>query len=148
MKIRNKFIIPVIAIFVALLMTGAPVATVAADTVASDETSETTTTNPAWTHDYTYVPETLPPTSSLEEEIENAVSNIIGDKGEGVGDTIRDTASVSGKLLRAIRDFIDKLIAFTKSIGDFFAGGGIGGLFNTTATQPSTEETVTTTAAQ
>ena len=93
------------------------------------QTTEATTTNPAWTHPLTYVPETAPPTSSLDEEIDNAVSNILGGVGDSVGDDIRDTASVSGKFLRTIRDFIDKIIEFTKKIGDFLSGDSLGNIF-------------------
>ena len=47
MKIKNKFIIPVIAVLVALIMVGSPATIVAADTEASDSSTETTTTIPA-----------------------------------------------------------------------------------------------------
>ena len=124
MKIKNKFIIPLIAVMVALIMVGSPATIVAADTQASDETTETTTTNPAWTHEYTYVPTTLStePTSSLEEEIEGAVSNIIGDKADGLDETIRDAADVSGGILRGFSNFFAKLIELVKRIGDLMGG--------------------------
>lgn len=121
MKIKNKFIIPVIAIFVALIMVGSPATIVAVDTEASETTEETTTINPA-DHEYTYKTTTAAPTSSLEEEIEGAVSDILGGVDENLGDTIRDAANTSGGMLRGVRSIINMIINFFDKIGDFLAG--------------------------
>ena len=146
MKIKNKFIIPVIAVLVALFMTGVPVATVAADTEASDSTSETTTTNPAWTHTYTQTTLPYPTTSSLDEEINSAVSDILGETAGELGEPIRDAANTSGGFLRAIKAFIDKLIEFTKKIGDFLSGTTLRDILGSVTTTVPAEES--TTAAQ
>ena len=143
MKIKNKFIIPVIAVLVALIMVGSPATIVAADTEASDSTTETTTTIPAWTHDYTYKTTTQAPTSSLEEEIEGAVSDILGDVDENLGDTIRDAANTSGGILRGFRNIINKIIAFFDKIGDF-----LGGEFRLSDIINSIKATTQTTAAE
>lgn len=143
MKIKNKFIIPVIAVLVALIMVGSPATIVAADTEASDSTTETTTTIPAWTHDYTYKTTTQAPTSSLEEEIEGAVSDILGDVDENLGDTIRDAANTSGGILRGFRNIINKIIEFFKKIGDF-----LGGEFRLSDIISSIKATTQTTAAE
>lgn len=144
MKIKNKFIIPVIAVLVALIMVGSPATTVAADTESSESTTETTTTNPAWTHDYTYTTTTLPATSSLEEEIDKVVSDIIGDKGDGLGETIRDVANTSGGLLRSFRNIINKIIEFFSKIGDLLGGdlkfSDIINSMKTTTTEPTTAQ--------
>lgn len=143
MKIKNKFIIPVIAVLVALIMVGSPATIVAADTEASDSTTETTTTIPAWTHDYTYKTTTQAPTSSLEEEIEGAVSDILGGVDENLGDTIRDAANTSGGILRGFRNIINKIIAFFDKIGDF-----LGGEFRLSDIISSIKATTQTTAAE
>ena len=143
MKIKNKFIIPVIAVLVALIMVGSPATIVAADTEASDSTTETTTTIPAWTHDYTYKTTTQAPTSSLEEEIEGAVPDILGDVDENLGDTIRDAANTSGGILRGVRNIINKIIAFFDKIGDF-----LGGEFRLSDIISSIKATTQTTAAE
>lgn len=143
MKIKNKFIIPVIAVLVALIMVGSPATIVAADTEASDSSTETTTTIPAWTHDYTYKTTTQAPTSSLEEEIEGAVSDILGDVDENLGDTIRDAANTSGGILRGVRNIINKIIAFFDKIGDF-----LGGEFRLSDIINSIKATTQTTAAE
>lgn len=148
MKIKNKFIIPVIAVLVALIMVGSPATIVAADTEASDSTTETTTTIPAWTHDYTYKTTTQAPTSSLEEEIEGAVSDILGDVDENLGDTIRDAANTSGGILRGFRNIINKIIEIFKKIGDFLGGNfTLGGILGSlTSTDEQTQTTATTVA--
>ena len=143
MKIKNKFIIPVIAVLVALIMVGSPATIVAADTEASDSSTETTTTIPAWTHDYTYKTTTQAPTSSLEEEIEGAVSDILGDVDENLGDTIRDATNSSGGILRGVRNIINKIIAFFDKIGDF-----LGGEFRLSDIINSIKATTQTTAAE
>ena len=143
MKIKNKFIIPVIAVLVALIMVGSPATIVAADTEASDSTTETTTTIPAWTHDYTYKTTTQAPTSSLEEEIEGAVSDILGDVDENLGDTIRDAANTSGGILRGFRNIINKIIEIFAKIGDF-----LGGEFRLSDIISSIKATTQTTAAE
>lgn len=117
MKIRNKFIIPLIAIIVAMLMVGGSVSGTAADTSASESSVSDTST----THPLTYIPPTPAPTSSLDEEIDALVSNImtgIVSDPDQVGDDIRETSSIMDKFLTAITNFIDMIINFVKQIGD------------------------------
>ena len=96
MKIKNKFIIPVIAIMVALVMTGAPVATVAADTTPSDDsTTEITTTDPRWTHPYSNTTTTEPTTADLDATINSVVSGIFGDNAGEIGGEIGGAVTLS-----------------------------------------------------
>ncbi len=116
MKIRNKFIIPLIALIVAMLMVGSSVSGTAVDTSASAETSDTSTTHPL-----TYVPTTLPPTSSIDEEINAMVSGIMSEyvsNPDEIGEDIRETSSIMDKILTAFTNFIDMIISWVKSIGD------------------------------
>ena len=146
MKIKNKFIIPVLAILVALVMTGAPVATVAADTQGSDEVSETVTTESTTVHPYlsTSREET---TIDLDATINSVVSGVIGENAGEIGGEIDGALDSTNGLLRLIKSFVDKLIELVKKIGDFFSGdftlGDVLGSLTTTA-----PETTETTAAE
>ncbi len=119
MKIRNKFIIPVIAILMAILMAGSMVSGTAADTSASE-----TEYNPA-THPHTYVPTTLPPTSSLDEEIDAFVSENLGDLADAEDD-VREFGGAMGNILKVFKGFIDKIIAVAAKIGEFLSGNWLG----------------------
>lgn len=109
MKIKNFMVIPLIAILVALFTIGA-VPGVAADTTAS----EITTTDPL-----TYVPVTPPATSSLEEEIEGAVSNVLGDTLKDSEDEARGFSKFMGDLLASIKNILNSIIRI------FQIGGGM-----------------------
>ena len=115
MKIRNKFIIPVIAILLAILMTGMGVTGTAADTSASESTSESTT------HPLTYVPPSVPTTASLEEEIDKFVSENLGGLND-YEDDIRDTGNIFDQILSFFSGFLGKLIEFAQKIGDMLYG--------------------------
>ena len=112
MKIRNKFLIPMIALLLSALMIGAAVPGAATDTTASVSASETTQ------HPLTYIPTTLPPTSSLEEEIDKFVSENLGGLGEAE-DEVREIGGFMGTILRAFQSIIDKIIALTEKIGAY-----------------------------
>lgn len=117
MKIRNKFIIPVIALLIAMLMVGGSVSGTAADTSAPEETSTT--------HPMTYIPPTAAPTSSLDEEINAMVSNLISSNVENpdqIGSDIRESSSFFGKIITAITNFIDLIMSWVSSIGDKLGG--------------------------
>lgn len=107
MKIRNKFLIPMIALVLAAVMIGSAVPGTATDTTAAESAEATT-------HPLTYVPTTPVPTSSLEDEINAFVSNNLGGLAEAE-DEVREVGGVIGNILKSIRDFIDKLIEFFKS---------------------------------
>ena len=114
MKIKNKFIIPLIAILVAMLMVGG-VSGTAADTSAPEDTSTT--------HPLTYIPPSYATTGGIEDEIEGIVSNVmtglVSDPDQ-VGDDIRETSGIMDKILTAMTNFIDMIINLAKKLGDFF----------------------------
>ena len=119
MKIRNKFIIPVLALIIAMLMVGGSVSGTAVDTTpaAAEDTSTT--------HPLTYIPPTAPPTSSLDEEINAMVSNFISSNvtnPDQIGTDIRESSGILGKFITAITNFIDMIMAWISSIGDKLAG--------------------------
>lgn len=112
MKIRNKFLIPMIALLLAALMIGSSVSGAATDTTASVSASETTQ------HPLTYIPTTIPPTSSLEEEIDKFVSENLGGLA-GAEDEVREFGGIMGTILRAFQSIIDKIIALAEKVGEF-----------------------------
>lgn len=116
MKIKNKFIIPLIAILVAMIMVGGVPGT-AADTTASDETSTT--------HPLTYIPPSIATTSNIEDEIDGIVSEVIGglvSNPDQVGDDIREASSFMDKIITGMTNFIDIIINFFKALGDKLGG--------------------------
>lgn len=105
---KGILIIPLIAILIALFTLGATPG-VAADT----------TTDPL-----TFVPTTLPPTSSLEEEVEGMVSNLIGDDLQNAEGPIRDFSQLMAGILDSIRAAINSIIEFFQNIGGFLGNSG------------------------
>lgn len=133
MKIRNKFMIPMIALILAALMIGSAVPGAASDTTAVDIEEETT-------HPLTYVPPTPVPTSSIEDEIDAFVSENLGDLAEAE-DEIREMGGIMSSILRSIRDFIDRLIDFFKNLLNFdFIGNGLIPSITTATADPSAAE--------
>ena len=117
MKIRNKFIIPILAVIIAMLMVGGSVSGTAVDTSAPEETSTT--------HPLTYIPPTAPPTSSLDEEINAVVSGLMSEyvsDPNGVGSDIRESSGIFAKIIKAITGFIDTIMNLISSIGDKLGG--------------------------
>lgn len=119
MKIRNKFLIPLIALILAVVMAGASVSGTAADTTASESASESTT------HPLTYIPPTMPPTSSMDEMIDEIISENLGDLADSEED-VRELGGAMGNILRVFRDFINDLLAITAKIGEFLSGNWLG----------------------
>ena len=117
MKIRNKFLIPVIALLIAMLMVGGSVSGTAVDTSAPEETSTT--------HPLTYIPPTFAPTSSLDEEINAIVSNLVSSNisdPNGIGSDIRESSGFFAKIVTGITNFIDMIMALVTSIADKLSG--------------------------
>lgn len=112
MKIKGKLIIPLIAILVAMFTIGITPGA-AADTTVSDS--------------LTYVPPSIPPTSSLEEEIEGFVSNAFGDDLQGAGEGFRPISEFMASLLNSIRNAINAIIAMFEGFGGMMGNMGSGG---------------------
>lgn len=114
MKIKNKFLIPIIAVLVAMIMVGGGVSGTAADTSSSDETSTT--------HPLTYIPPSIATTGNIEDEIDGIVSDVMSglvSDPDQVGDDIRESSSFIDKILTVFTNFIDMIINFAKKIGDY-----------------------------
>ncbi len=120
MNIKGKFIIPLIALLIAVIMVGAvPVG--AADTTASDTPTSDT---------LTYVQPTDPPTSSLDEEIGGFISSNLGGDLEAAEGPLRDFSETMSSFLTKIRDFLNAIIEAITGMGGMLGGsGGLGSLF-------------------
>ncbi|MBQ8503519.1 MAG: hypothetical protein IJ491_04490 [Clostridia bacterium] len=129
MKIRNKFLIPMIALVLTALMIGSAVPGAATDTTVSQGEEVT--------HPLTYVPSTFAPTSSFEEEIDAMVSENLGDLAEAE-DEVREVTGVMGKILRVFKDFINKILEFAAKAGEFLGGGWADAMTTTEAPAETT----------
>ncbi len=109
MKIKGIFVIPLIAILIAMFTLGATPG-IAADTTVSDS--------------LTYVPTTLPPTSSLEEEVEGMVSNMFGDDLQNAEGPIRSFSQVMAALLNSIRNILNSIINIFQTAGGMIGDSG------------------------
>ncbi len=109
MKIKGIFVIPLIAILIAVFTIGATPG-VAADTSVSDS--------------LTYVPTTLPPTSSLDEEIEGMVSNLFGDDLQNAEGPIRGFSEIMAALLNSLRNILNSIIRIFQISGGMLGDSG------------------------
>lgn len=112
MKIKGKLIIPLVAILIAMFTLGATPG-VAVDTSAS---SEVTTTE---YDSLTYIPPTVPATSSLEEEVEGMVSDMFGEDLQQAEGPLRAFSEMMAGLLNSIKKIINSIINI------FEIGGGM-----------------------
>ena len=121
MKIKGFFVIPLIAILVAMFTLGTVPGT-AVNTSADQSIAETTE---KLSDTLTFVTTTAEPTSSLEEEVVGFVSNNLGGIiGEASGPAKGITAAME-KVLNSIRDFLYKVLALLEAGGDALGNGNI-----------------------
>lgn len=116
MKIKGKLIIPLIAILIAMFTVGV-IPGVASDTTAT-ELSDT----------LTFVPPTPPATSSLEEEVEVMVSDLLGDELESAEGPLRGFSTVMEGLLSSLRNILNSFIKIFEGFGGML--GNTDGLFD------------------
>ncbi len=112
MKIKGKFIIPLIAVLVAMFTLGITPG-FAADTTVSDS--------------LTYVPVTPPATSSVDEEIEGFISSAFSDDLQQAEGPLREFSELMAGMLASIKNVLNSIITFFQSIGGL-TGGNFGGL--------------------
>lgn len=114
MKIKGIYIIPLVAIMIAMFTIGITPG-FASDTTASDT--------------LTFVPPTEPETSSLEEEIGGFVSGAFGDELEQAGDSIVSFSGIMSQLLNSFRNILNAIIRIFQIGGGMMGDGGVlGGL--------------------
>lgn len=111
MKIKGLFVIPLIAILVAMFTVGA-IPGFASDTTAAEATTSDT---------LTYVPPSIPPTSSFEEELEGFISDAIGDELQQAEGPLRSFSELMAGLLNSFRNILNAILRI------FQIGGGMMG---------------------
>lgn len=123
MKIKGKLIIPLIAVLIAMFTLG----------ITPGVVAESTETTVSISDELTYVPPTIPPTSSLEEEVEGMVSDLIGDDLQNSEESVRGFSKIMAGLLGSIKNVLNSMIKILQRIGGMLGntGDGLfsGGLF-------------------
>lgn len=123
MKIKGKLIIPLIAVLIAMFTLG----------ITPGVVAESTETTVSISDELTYVPPTIPPTSSLEEEVEGMVSDLIGDDLQNSEESVRGFSKIMAGLLGSIKNVLNSMIKILQGIGGMLGntGDGLfsGGLF-------------------
>lgn len=109
MKIKGKLIIPLVAILIAMFTLVIAPGT-AVDTTVSDS--------------LTFVTQTVPPTSSLEEEVEDIVSDLLGDELQGAEEPIRSVSKIMEGLLTSLRNILNSFIKIFEGFGEMLGNSG------------------------
>lgn len=117
MKIKGFFVIPLIAILIAMFTLGAVDGT-AVDTSADQSTSEISDT-------LTFVPPTTPATSSLEEEVVGFVSNNLGGALEDASGPVKGFTQQIQNLLNQLLTYLNMFLNLFRAGGDLLGNGNI-----------------------
>ena len=115
MKIKGLFIIPLVAILVAMLTLGV-VPGAASDTTAEEETTLSDT--------LTFVPPTMPATSSMDEEIEGFISDFMGDELQSAEGPLRGFSELMAGLLNSMRNILNSIVRIFQIGGGLMGEGG------------------------
>ena len=114
MKIKGAFIIPFVAILIAMFTLGA-VPGFASDTTVSDP--------------LTYIPAEEPSTTSMDEKIEGFVSDMFGDDLQQAEGPLRGFSELMAGLLNSLRNILNSIVRiFEISGGMMGEGGALGNL--------------------
>lgn len=114
MKIKGIFVIPLIAILVAMLTVGT-IPGFASDTTASEVTTSDT---------LTYVPPSFPPTSSFDEELGGFISDALGDDLQQAEGPIRGFSELMAGILNSFKNFLNNIIRIFEFGGGMLGDGG------------------------
>ncbi len=112
MKIKGFFIIPLVAILIAMFTLGV------VPGAATDTTTELSDT-------LTFVPPTTPATSSFEEEIEGFISNNFGDDLQQAEGPLRGFSELMEGLLNSIRNILNSIVRIFQISGGMVGDGGV-----------------------
>lgn len=114
MKIKGLFVIPLVAILVAMLTVGA-IPGFASDTTATEATTSDT---------LTYVPPSHPATSSFEEELGGFISGAIGDDLQQAEGPLRGFSELMAGLLNSFRNILNSIIRIFQISGGMMGDSG------------------------
>lgn len=121
MKIKGFFVIPLVAILVAMFTLGI-VPGAATDTTADTTLSDT----------LTFVPPTTPATSSFDEELEGFISNNFGDDLQQAEGPLRGFSELMAGLLNSMRNILNSIVRIFQISGGLMGEGGfLGNIFPT-----------------
>lgn len=104
MKIKGKFIIPLVAILIAMFTLGVTPGAAADTTVTASDM-------------LTYTQPTPPATSSFEEEVEVMVSDLLGDDLQQAEGPLRGVSEIMEALLQSFRNVLTSFIKIFENIG-------------------------------
>ena len=117
MKIKGIFVIPLIAIMIAMFTIGV-VPGFASDTTAQTSVSDS----------LTYVDPSYPPTSSFDQELEGFISDAVGDSLQQAGGPIRGISEIMSALLKSFRNVLTSIIKVFEAGGSMLGNGSIGNI--------------------
>lgn len=126
MKIKGIFIIPLIAIMIALFTIGVTPG-FASDTTAGSVVDSEQSTSVTLSDTLTFIPTTEAPTSSFEEEVEGVVSGVLGGNVEGIETPVRGFSTLMEKLLTSMRNILNSIIRILEISGGMLGGGNLFG---------------------
>lgn len=121
MKIKGKFIIPLVAIMIAMFTLGVTPG------FAGDTTAKTVSVEDS----LTYVPPTYTTEAPLEDQIGGFISGAFGEELENAGESMMETGSVMNALLKSLRNILNSFVKIFERIGlilgnsNINIGGGI-----------------------
>lgn len=126
MKIKGKFIIPLVAIMIAMFTLGVTPG-FAGNTEAAREATTVYDT-------LTYTTTTQAPEPPLEEVVGGYISSAFGEDLENAGGSMVETGGLMNKLLLKVRNILNSFVKIFERIGlmmgnsNINLGGGLGGL--------------------
>ncbi len=122
MKIKGKFIIPLVAIMIAMFTLGA----------TPGFAGDTTATTVSVEDSLTYVPPTYTTDAPLEDQIGDFISSAVGDELESAGGQIMETGGVMNALLLSLRKVLNAFVRIFEILGNMLGNSNInlgGGIF-------------------
>lgn len=122
MKIKGKFIIPLVAIMIAMFTLGA----------TPGFAGDTTATTASVEDSLTYVPPTYTTEAPLEDQIGGFISSAVGDELESAGDQIMESGGVMNALLLSLRKVLNAFVRIFEIFGNMLGNSNInlgGGIF-------------------
>ena len=122
MKIKGKFIIPLVAIMIAMFTLG----------VTPGFAGDTTATTVSVEDSLTYVPPTYTTEAPLEDQVGDFISSAVGEELENAGDQIMETGGVMNALLLSLRKVLNAFVRIFEILGNMMGNSNInlgGGIF-------------------
>lgn len=114
MKIKGKFIIPIVAIIIAMCTVGTTPG-FAGDTQPSTSVVDS----------YTYVESTREPEIPLEDQLGGYVSSAFGDQMQEAGNAAMEKGGILNKIMTRIRNILNSFVNILERIGAMMGSGSL-----------------------